>query len=95
MSRTIGLAMALSLAALAAPALAESIQVKTSDLDLSTEAGNKTLDRRIHLAARKICGADEAVTATRVLPKATAECVRRVAGETREKLAANTAGSKS
>ncbi|MFN3989678.1 MAG: UrcA family protein [Erythrobacter sp.] len=44
--------------ACAAPALAEqtSIAVPYSDLDLTSEAGRKTLDTRLARAARWVCG---------------------------------------
>jgi len=49
----------------AAPALAEPASgefqtyvsyVKTADLDLSSEGGQRTLDRRVSQAAREVCG---------------------------------------
>lgn len=47
----------------AAPALAEQAPaeinvslVQTADLDLSTEAGRRQLDRRLASAAREVCG---------------------------------------
>ena len=53
-------ALLLSLA-VAAPAFAESpVQassiVKTADLDLASEAGQRALDRRISLAVDEVCG---------------------------------------
>lgn len=78
---------AIALAATASVASAESISVATSDLDLSSAAGQKKLDQRINMAARKICGASEPNTGTRVAPRASTECVRRTVSETRAKLA--------
>lgn len=45
----------------AAPALAEEAPrnvavVQTADLDLSSTAGSRTLDRRLVIAAREVCG---------------------------------------
>lgn len=44
--------------ACAAPALAEpvSVTVPYGDLDLTKEAGRKTLDARLERAAQKVCG---------------------------------------
>ena len=49
------------LAFTAAPVLAEppapvSSAVQIADLDLSTEAGQRKLDRRLSIAAREVCG---------------------------------------
>ena len=45
-------------AGIAAPAHAEDIQVSYTDLDLSTADGQKTLERRLVKAARKVCKMD-------------------------------------
>jgi len=53
------LIMALSAVTLAVPAAAAAepqLKVKYSDLDLSTEAGQATLNRRIDQSARQLCG---------------------------------------
>ncbi len=49
---------ALSLAAIATPASAEtqSVKVAYADLNLSSQAGMAALESRIHAAAKKICG---------------------------------------
>ena len=49
----------------AAPAFAQTVQhgdavvsfVRTGDLNLATDAGQRQLDRRISIAAREVCGA--------------------------------------
>ncbi len=53
--------LATLLAFTATPALAESpayvsSTVQVADLDLSTEAGQRKLDRRLTLAAKEVCG---------------------------------------
>ena len=59
-----GLAAALAASAMiATPAVAGnadtlSIQVRYSDLDLSTQAGQETLERRLTRAAEEVCGID-------------------------------------
>lgn len=45
-----------SVTALAGESLAPTIAVSHDDLDLSTPAGQKALDRRLTVAARKVCG---------------------------------------
>ena len=50
-------------AAAEAPA---SVNVKYSDLDLSTAAGQAQLERRIDKAARSVCGVDDVITGSRV-----------------------------
>lgn len=69
-----------------APALAEtasdSMVVVYDDLDLSTKAGQKTLNQRIDAAAKKYCGYDEVQTGSRLTSKASTKCfkeIRRVA----------------
>lgn len=59
--KKLALVFALSLAAIGAPALAEgpntrSVAVSTSDLNLGTEQGRATLDRRLNAAIDKVCG---------------------------------------
>lgn len=58
---TVSALAALSLAAIATPALAEpiSITVPYSDLDLSSPAGMATLQSRLDAAAKRICGKAE------------------------------------
>ncbi|MEE4153138.1 MAG: UrcA family protein [Erythrobacter sp.] len=55
--RTLSVALALGAAAAALPAAAQTeVRVPIVDLDLTTKAGQKTLDRRLAVAARKACG---------------------------------------
>jgi UrcA family protein len=56
--RHILLVAAVSLAALSSAASANSVThiVRYSDLNLNSEAGRATLDRRINRAARVVCG---------------------------------------
>ena len=61
---TLGLAASTLLAA--APASAQMEQrskaVKYSDLDLATQQGVDSLNRRVHYAVRSVCGLDQAKT---------------------------------
>jgi UrcA family protein len=66
--------------ALAAPAAAASdesqasVGVKYSDLDLSTRAGQAALERRIHSAARSVCGMDRVPTGSHMPSLAARRC---------------------
>jgi len=60
----------------AAAAETAQIGVRYADLDLSTEEGRATLDRRIEESARAICGRD--VTTGTILPSGkSSQCVER------------------
>ena len=50
----------------------QSAVVRTSDLDLNSAEGRKKLDRRIHRAARSVCGPDVGVSRI-----SSHRCVRR------------------
>ncbi len=56
MKTTLALFAAIGLAASAAPASAGGIRIAFDDLNLNSEAGQKTLARRIDKAAREVCG---------------------------------------
>ena len=56
----IALAAAFGLLVAAQPAFAAAAAVTYSDLDLSTDAGQKELDKRIELAAKDVCGLNAA-----------------------------------
>src|SRR5687768_10025845 len=73
--RSIALALAAA-ATFAVPAAARAAEAAVStagvnykDLDLTSEAGQKELDRRVDRAARQVCGMDEAVVGSRVVPR--------------------------
>jgi UrcA family protein len=88
---------ALAAASLTAPALAEDSDVNAAsvpyhDLDLTTEAGRKTLDFRVEKAARQVCGIDESRTGTRVVPKDRRDCYREVRRQLDRQLAVLMAG---
>ena len=75
------LALALAVTGLTAtPALATDPELEASenvywqDLDLSTEQGVETLDRRIDRAARRVCEFDMQDTGTRIRSRDAREC---------------------
>jgi UrcA family protein len=77
--------VALALGSTAAAAAAESVEVRFYDLDLSTEEGLKTLDRRIDNASRDVCNANIPVTGTRIVRQAALDCVDKAkAGANRQ-----------
>jgi UrcA family protein len=89
------LAAALAATAFATPAFAESdrVNVRYADLDLSTEAGQAQLERRIDKAVRAACGANETNVGTRLPSREAQACVERTKPTVREQVAANIARS--
>ncbi|RIV89045.1 UrcA family protein [Aurantiacibacter zhengii] len=75
-----GLAAALAASAvLAAPvsaAEAESVAVRYSDLDLSTQAGQAALERRLHRAAEEVCGIDRRTSGAALPSSEARRCYR-------------------
>lgn len=85
-------AAATSLAAAAAPSFAaemttKSIAVSFKDLDLSTEQGQKTLEHRIDVAARDVCGMNDIATGTRIASNRARACYAKAASSTRTAIA--------
>ncbi len=73
------LALALAATVLTVPAAATedeapSVEVRYSDLDLTSEAGQRQLDRRLERAAREVCGMDEKVVGSYLRPRHSREC---------------------
>lgn len=81
------MAVAVGLALPAAPALADEITVKYDDLALSTPAGQRTLDKRILVAARKACGADVPNTGTRIRSSEARKCVTQAQQQVKQQVA--------
>ena len=74
------LALALAAAAmLGAPAAyaatpGDAVKVSYTDLNLSSEKGQKILERRLDKAAREVCGMDERTTGTRMIDRDSKSC---------------------
>lgn len=66
---------------------AQSLTVKYTDLDLSTEKGQEKLDRRINAAARKVCKADAVRTGTRMRSNDRNQCLATARASVRAQLA--------
>ncbi|KRA81577.1 UrcA family protein [Altererythrobacter sp. Root672] len=79
--RTLSLALAAA-SALITPAVAfagenqttQRVRIAYKDLDLSSDAGQKELDRRMDKAARDACGMDEKVTGSRIATSESRQC---------------------
>ncbi|AKM09559.1 UrcA family protein [Croceicoccus naphthovorans] len=89
--KTVSIIAAAAGLAIAAPAFAESVSVEYSDLNLSTEAGQKELDRRLNNAARQVCGMDQKLTGTRVPSRESRECYKNARAQFEQSIAAVTA----
>lgn len=79
---------ALALGSVAASAAAESVEVRYYDLDLSTEQGVKTLDRRIDNAAREVCDAKTPDTGSRIMTQDALDCVDKAKAAASRQVAA-------
>lgn len=89
----------LGLAALAlgtaASAASTSVEFRYRDLDLSTEAGQQELERRIDTAVRRACP-DETVTGSRISSNADrAECMADVRSQIAARINSRTKGGSS
>lgn len=85
-------------AALVTPALADNpfedaaprptFTVRTADLDLATEAGQRKLDNRVEAAIRQVCRQTSPRTGTRILDQNVQECKARARAEAKSQVAA-------
>jgi UrcA family protein len=81
MFKAISLALATVALTLAGPAAAQERDTRTTgvtytDLDLSTEAGQAELARRIEYAARQVCGMGERPVGSNIVTRETRTCFR-------------------
>ena len=92
-SLTLALAAAsISVSGIAAPAFAgETIRkpttVEYADLNLNTAAGQKTLEQRVEIAARRVCDYNGRPTSTRMRKESRA-CLVKARSTAREQVAA-------
>jgi len=70
-----------------APAAAETVGIKYTDLDLSTKAGQQELDRRIDSAARAACNMDEVQTGRLTPSTAQRECYKETKASVHDRIA--------
>lgn len=76
-----------------APAAAEETVVRYHDLNLASEKGQKTLERRIEAAVRKVC-ADTSNTGTRLPSRPANECIAQARAAAKQNFAAIIANHK-
>lgn len=82
--------------AIAAPPVIATSTVQTADLDLSSQAGRRALDRRLSIAAKEVCGttSDAHITGKNDVRRCRAETLASVASyRNRQIAAANAAPS--
>lgn len=85
----LGLALAAA-PALTAPAFAAEatrITVEYKDLDLTSEKGQRMLDRRLENAARKACGYESQNIGTRIISQEARSCYKQARSSAREVMA--------
>lgn len=87
MTRTFAVAAGAALAFMSTAALAESKSIKYDDLDLSSPAGAKELDRRIDAAAKETCGWAGVRTGSRMASKSVKSCLETARASARKQVA--------
>lgn len=70
-----------------------SASISFADLDLMSEAGQKTLERRIEKTARAICGLDQVTTGSRMASRSQRACYDHALQSTRTQVAVAIASS--
>jgi UrcA family protein len=64
------------------------ISVPTSDLDLDSDAGQRTLDRRIQSAVRQVCRSVSVKTGTRIVDQEALNCLAKARADAKQQVAA-------
>jgi UrcA family protein len=85
-------AAAIGLASTAAPAFAAeaermTIDVKFTDINLGTVAGQKLLDQRIEKAVRTVCRVTDIKTGTRIMNRDARTCLAAARADARQQVA--------
>jgi UrcA family protein len=83
---------AIALVASSGPAVAgeasnAQVEVSYRDLDLSTPAGAKALEQRLHRAAKEVCGMTSTTTGTRLPSSEARACYKETLGQLQERFA--------
>jgi UrcA family protein len=78
---------AIAAATAPAPAFAKEVEVRYSDLNLSTPEGQKKLDRRIDTAARSACGLNTSTTGSRLRSADATDCYAKARENVRKQVA--------
>lgn len=63
------------------------IEVSYADLNLETDAGRATLERRLDKAARNVCDADSSAIGRRIAPRQETECLAKARSLATEQVA--------
>lgn len=85
-----GLAGAAISPALAGDVQKMTISVSTSDIDLGTAKGQKTLDQRVEMAVRSVCRVTNLATGTRMMNRDARACLAKARTEAKRQVAALT-----
>lgn len=84
------LAVSLPTAAMAAEPLVRSEFVRFDDLNLASPAGNKTLNRRIEAAVRRVCGYSEGRGFSLIVRQEVTTCMTNARDSARSDIALKT-----
>ncbi|MCR2834491.1 UrcA family protein [Parerythrobacter lacustris] len=90
MTRTLiaSIAMAMAVGTIAIPAHAESLFVSYADLDLTSAAGQKSLETRINVAAKRVCGYHQEVPGSRIRTREAEQCYKQAVNDATRQVAA-------
>ena len=86
----LGLAGAAISPALAGDIQKTTIRVSTTDIDLGTAQGQKTLDQRVEKAVRHVCRTTDLSTGTRVMSQDALACLAKARTDAKQQVAALT-----
>ena len=84
----LGLAGAAISPAMAAEMQKTTIRVTTTDIDLGTANGQKTLDKRVEKAVRQVCRTTSPTTGSRVMSRDALACLAKARSNAKQQVAA-------
>ena len=74
--------------AMAAEMQKTTIRVTTTDIDLGTANGQKTLDKRVEKAVRQVCRTTSLTTGSRVMSRDALACLAKERSDAKQQVAA-------
>jgi UrcA family protein len=86
----LGLAGAAISPALAGDIQKTTIRVSTTDIDLGTAKGQKTLDKRVEKAVRQVCRTTSLTTGSRMMSRDALACLAKARTDAKRQVAART-----
>jgi len=86
----LGLAGAAITPAMAGNGQILTVKVNTSDIDLGTAQGQKTLDQRVEKAVRQVCRTTSLTTGSRVMSQEARACLAKARTDAKQQVAALT-----